>query len=393
MGNPSKVFILAGEHSGDVCGGKLLTAMRKLSPGIHAYGVGGPEMRQQGLECVMPMEDFQVMGFVDIVRRFPAIWKQFYAIRDLILKTQPDVAIFIDYPGFNLRLAKSLRKKGYKGKLVHYVCPTVWVWGKGRIKTLADNLDLLLTIFPFEPPLFSDTKLDTRFVGHPLIEALNHHHYDPQWAEKVGITNTDNILALFPGSRTGEITRLLRRQLEAAIRLRNKEPSLQIALSCADEKQLPLIREIACKCGLELGKDFYLVPREHTYDLMKACRTAIAKSGTVNLELALHGKPCVVVYEVSIINYLILWYFIRLHLDHYSIVNILCNRTVYPELIAEPFTSEELFQTLLPLHIDGPDRNACLEGCREVQEGLAGATKSLVASQGAAEAITTLCRV
>ncbi len=390
---PQKLFIFAGEHSGDAYGAKLLEALKANAPQMSIYGVGGPLMRQQGLDCVMPMEEFQVMGFVDIVRKLPTIWKQFYAIRNLILETKPDVVVFIDYPGFNLRMAKALRKKGFKGKLVHYICPTVWAWGKGRIKTLADNLDLLLAIFPFEPPLFADTKLDTRFVGHPLIEALDHHHYDPEWARKIGLPSTDNVLALFPGSRTGEITRLLKRQLTAALKLRQREPSLQIALSCADDKQLPLINKIATQCGLTVGKDFYVVPREYTYELMKACRTAIAKSGTVNLELALHGKPCVVVYEVSTLNYLILWYFVRLHLNHYSIVNILCNRLVYPELIADPFTAEELYNTLLPLHIDGEVRNTCLQGCRQVQESLFSTTKTLMASQQAANAIATLCRL
>lgn len=390
-GTPPKIFVFAGEHSGDAYGGKLLGALHSLNPGLKAYGVGGPSMREQGMECIMPMEDFQVMGFVDIVRKFPTIWKQFYTLRDHILKTNPDVAVLIDYPGLNLRLAKSLRSKGYKGKLVHYVCPTVWAWGKGRIKTLANSLDLLLTIFPFEPPLFSNTSLDTRFVGHPLVENLKSHPYDPEWAQKVGLKHTDNLLALFPGSRPGEITRLLKRQLEAALRIRQGDPSLQIAISCADERVETLIQKIASSLDLEIGKDLHLVPRAYSYDLMKACRSAIAKSGTVNLELALHLKPTVVVYEISMINYLILWYFVRLHLNHYSIVNILCGRYVYPELITEKFTSEELYQALAPLHRDGAERDACVAGCREALQSLE-TSENVLASQQAAKAITTLCR-
>ncbi len=384
------LFLLAGEHSGDVYGGKLLHALKQKNPSLKAVGVGGPSMRAQGLECLLPMEDFQVMGFGDIVRSLPALFRQFYKLRDHILSTNPMAVVLIDYPGFNLRLAKALRKKGYKGKIVQYVCPTVWIWGKGRIHTLATNVDLLLTIFPFEPALFQKTPLKTVFIGHPLVESLQKHEYDPAWTQKVGLAGPDNIIALFPGSRAGEVMRLFKRQLEASLRLRQQDSSLQIAVSCTDEKLKELITTIADTCGAKVGQDVFLVPREHTYDLMKTCRTAIAKSGTVNLELALHHKPCVVVYEVSTFNYLILWYIVRLHLDFYSIVNILREQQVYPELVTETFSTQQLLDAVAPLHREGLERTTCIEGCRQVQESLA-TSQTQVASQQAATAIGELC--
>ncbi len=386
----SNLFLFAGEHSGDVYGGKLLEALNHKFPSLKATGVGGPLMRAQGLDCLMPMEDFQVMGFVDIVRKFPSLYKQFYTLRDHILETKPDVTILIDYPGFNLRLAKALRKKGYQGKLVHYVCPTVWAWGKGRIKTLSENLDLLLTIFPFEPPLFTSTGLKTIFVGHPLIEKMQQHQYDANWKYKIEMPAQGNVIALFPGSRAGEVTRLLKRQLQAAMKLRQEDPEIVIGISCTDASLKTLITKIAQECDVKIGTDAFLVPREYTYDLMKDCRTAIAKSGTINLELALHHKPTVVVYEISTINYLILWYVVRLHLDYYSIVNILCNRTVYPELISDPFTAEQLYETLLPLHRDGQERETCIEGCKEAEHSLL-TSETQRASYNAASAIQAVC--
>lgn len=387
----TNLFILAGEHSGDVYGGRLLEALKTIDPTVTAYGVGGPLMRDQGFDCIMRMEDFQVMGFAEIVRKFPKIWKQFYALRDLILERKPDVTILIDYPGFNLRLAKALRKKGYKGKIVHYVCPTVWAWGKGRIKTLVNTLDLLLTIFPFEPSIFAKTPLQTQFVGHPLVEALNTHKYDTEWKQKVGLKcPTSNVLALFPGSRAGEVTRLLKRQFEAAIKLRTDDPSLQIAVSCADERVEALIRSIAAECNLNVGSDVVLVPRQYSYDLMKDCRSAIAKSGTVNLEIALHEKPCVVVYEISVINYLIMWYIIRLNLEHYSIVNILSNKRIYPELVTETFSSQQLYDALAPLHREGAERTECLIGCQQTRESLH-TNQDAAPSHRAAQAIAKLC--
>jgi lipid-A-disaccharide synthase len=336
------------------------------------------------------MEEFQVMGFVDIVRKLPAIWKQFHVVRDHILNTKPDVTVLIDYPGFNLRLAKSLRKKGYQGKIVHYICPTIWAWGYDRIHTLVKTLDLLLTIFPFEPPLFAKTPLEAQFVGHPLVEALQKHPYNDNWYQSVGLPHTDHLIALFPGSRPGEIHRFLKRQLQAALRLRQDSPSVQIAISCADSNVIPLVTEIAEEYQLTIGKDLFLVPREYSYDLMKACRCAIAKSGTVNLEIALHGKPAVVVYEVSLINYLIMWYVLRLYLSYYSIVNILCDRSVYPELMQEDFTADNVYNALKPLYQEGPARDACIRGCQEAK-ALLGTEQTVMASQHAAQAITKLC--
>ncbi len=366
----NKVFVFAGEHSGDVYGGALLREIKRLRPQLELFGVGGPLMREQGLDCVLPMEEFQIMGFVDVFKKLPTIFRQLRQLRDTIMEAQPAATVLIDYPGFNLRLARALRKKGYQGKIIHYVCPTVWAWGHGRIKTMAANLDLLLTIFPFEPPLFKETPLTAQFVGHPLIERLSTYSYNNGWAREVGLEGSDNILALFPGSRRGEISLLIDRELIAAKRLQDDHPDLIIAVSCAGDHVQPMIEEAIRKAGLTLGKDAFLVPRKYAYELMRDCRSVVAKSGTVNLEIALHHKPCVVVYEVSLVNYLILWYFIRLHMPHYSIVNILLGRRLYPELMTEKFSEDDIYKALAPLHRDGPERDACIAGCREAHEAL-----------------------
>src|SRR5437016_2086989 len=142
-------FIFAGESSGDLHGSRLMEALKK-SKGCTFTGVGGPLMRAQYMKSILNMEDFLVIGFTDVIKALPKLYKQFYKVRDAILKQEPDCVILIDYPEFNLRLAKALRKKKYKGKIVQYICPTVWAHGKHRINTMANTLDLLLTIFPFE---------------------------------------------------------------------------------------------------------------------------------------------------------------------------------------------------------------------------------------------------
>ncbi len=146
----SHLFIFAGEKSGDLHGGHLLRELFTTHPHLHISGVGGPSMRAQGLKCFLSMEDFQVMGFVDVFFALPRLARQFYLIKNFILREQPPIVLLIDYPGFNLRLAASLRKAGFQGHICHYICPSVWAWGKKRIPHMARTLDTLFSILPFE---------------------------------------------------------------------------------------------------------------------------------------------------------------------------------------------------------------------------------------------------
>lgn len=374
-------FLFAGESSGDLHGGPLMAALKALHPASHITGVGGPAMRSQGMECILPMEAFQVMGFSDVLMAFPKLWRQFHQVRDAILSSHPDAVILIDYPGFNLRLAKALRKKGFQGKIVQMICPTVWAWGKGRIDHMAETLDLLLTIYPFEANHFSHTSLNVHYVGHPLIESIAHYPYDSEWKGKVGIPDNRPIVGIFPGSREGEIIRNLPLQLEAAALFKKKHPDVLFALSCIDEKQSIFLKRCLTDSPLNSYDDVFFVPRRYTYELMRDCHTAIAKSGTVTLELALHNVPTVVLYQLSPFNRFIAQYILRLRLPHYCIVNILRNRTVFPEWIENIPTAEELFHSVDSLFLEGERRTACLKGCHEARERLGQWNTSQLAAQ------------
>jgi len=186
------LFIVAGEASGDQLGEDLLQALKPSQ--LKIMGIGGPKMRAAGMETIFPMENLQVMGFIDVLFALPHLIRYFNKTVDAILKTRPKAVVTIDYPGFNLRLARTLRKKGFKGKICHYVCPSVWAWGKKRIGLMAKNLDLLLSILPFEQPLFAKTNLTVEYVGHPLVQKISVQE------------NPDlQLIAFFPGSRTKEI--------------------------------------------------------------------------------------------------------------------------------------------------------------------------------------------
>lgn len=363
----SKVFLFAGEQSGDIHGSKLVDAMLKAHPGISLVGVGGPRMRKRGMEPILKMEDFQVMGFTDVFWALPKLWKHFHKLRDYVISTNPSHVVLIDYPGFNLRLAKALRNKGYAGKIVQFICPSVWAWGKGRIAYMASSLDLLLTIYPFEPAYFSHTSLPVAYIGHPLAETIASYQYRNDWCLNLGIRDKAQLIALFPGSRAGEIERNLPVQLEAALLLHKQLPGVQFAISTAQPEHRELINGLVRSIPDASQLDIIFVPGQFNYELMRDCRTAIAKSGTITLELALHACPTVVIYRLTAFNRMIAKYVLRLDLPFYCIVNILVERKVFPELIAQECYPEDVYRQTLKLHKEGSARQGCISDCREVQ--------------------------
>ena len=310
----SKIFLFAGELSGDRLGESLM----KECKGDEFIGVGGPKMRSLGLQCILPTESFLVMGFTDLLKHLPRLIVLFYRVRKAILKANPDQVILIDYAEFNLKLAASLRKKGYKGKIVQYVCPSVWAWRKHRIQIMEKNLDEVMLLFPFEAECF--TELKTTFVGHPL-------------AKKPSIEREPKYLTIFPGSRTKEIERNLPLQLKVAKRL-----SQHVAISVAHDKHRALIEKLAPGTLLFSGSD-----------IIKETDLAIATSGTICLELALAKVPTVVTYSISPMDLFIARKIFKINLPYYCIVNIILKKMVFPEFFGPDFTEENLmkgFKTL-----------------------------------------------
>lgn len=366
------MFIFAGEPSGDLHGSSLMAGLREQNPDLHFVGVGGPRMREQGLEEVLPMEAFDVMGYSDVFRVLPRLYKQFYFIRDKILELQPEAVLFVDYPGFNIRMAKALRKRGYKGRLIHFVCPMVWVHGKGRIKHLAANLDLLISILPFEKPLFDGTGLRVEYVGHPLAAKARDYPHQPRWREGYAIPYDKMLLGLFPGSRRAEITRNLPVQLQVAEQVKERYPDAVFALPVATPELRPLVLEALSNSELRLHHDIFLLSPESSYELMHEARAAIATSGTVTAELALHKVPTVVTYKLSWLNAFVVGVILRPKLDHYCLVNIICEKKVFPELLWPSPEPEQVAKELLALVEDGPTRNTCLEGCELLCSRLGG---------------------
>lgn len=332
------IFVVAGEPSGDLQGSKLIAALLQENPNLRIAAVAGPHMRKLPIQSLFSMENLSVMGFIDVLFAIPKIARLFFAIRASIIKTNPKAVIFIDYPGFNLRLQRSLRKKGFTGKLIHYICPTVWAWGKKRIPLMEKNLDLLLTLFPFEKNCFSKTSLQVEHVGHPLTQSI------PVIKKK-----RTNTLAIFPGSRTTEITRNLPTQLAVAKRLQ-----YEIAISISHPDKEALIREIA------RGTPCRFVPPEETYTLMQTAKLALATSGTVTLELALHETPTVVGFAIRPIDLFLAQKIFKINLPFYCIVNIIAGEEIFPEFFGPNFTQENLYRAVKKLAAQDYQKVRCL---------------------------------
>lgn len=350
------LFIFAGEPSADLHGGALIQKIHEVCPDLAIFGVAGPHMRKAGLETVMEMERFQVMGFVDVALAFFRIARQFFTLRKLILERNPEVVLFIDYPGFNLAMEKSLRKKGFKGQICHYICPSVWAWGKKRIPRMEKTLDHLFTILPFEQKFFDPKKLDVRFVGHPLVQRVQNP------VEPLDLGTDKPVLALFPGSREKELCRNLGKQLKVARRLKEQNPDLIVAVSLSTPAFEERIRKEA------EGLDIVLIPSNKNYALMRRATVAIAKSGTVTLELALHGVPTVVTYGLSRLDLFIARDLLRIRLPYYCIVNIILEEELFPELFGPKLTETALFNETNKFLKSEEARQFCREKCENLRK-------------------------
>lgn len=386
VASASRIFLFAGEASGDLHGSHLMRSLAATNPNITFEGVGGPRMQEVGLDLILPMETFQVMGFSDVFLALPRLWRHFRKIKKHLLSTEPDAIVLIDYPGFNLRMAKALRDSGYKGKIVQYVSPTVWAHGRHRIQHLADTVDLLLTILPFEERYFQGSGLPVTYVGHPLVDYVKEYSYQDDWFEAVGLKDTRHLVGIFPGSRRSELRHNLPNQLIAAKQLHRMHPSTRVAISCADPSLMPLIRRCIAAYQQYFLHEIVVVPQRYTYELMRDSRVATAVSGTATLELALHETPTLVVYHVTMFNRMIAQYVLKLTMTSYCIVNILKRRDIFPELIVLAFDKRVAYRYLERLYRHGHTRSDCLAGCKSIRETL----DSLGASDRAAEAIVKL---
>lgn len=371
-------MIVAGEASGDLHAAKLVRELKKLMPDrvMTFFGSAGPGMREAGVEATVKADELSVVGLFEIGAALPMFARAYRSLTSTARAKRPDAAILIDFPDFNLKLARTLKRAGIP--VIYYISPQLWAWRSYRVRTVRKYVDLLITILPFEKEWYERRGVDSvEYVGSPLATEVGAISSKKEFCDLYGFDPDRPIIALLPGSRRKEIARILPIMLEAAGEISSRQPKVQFVIAAAGPEAARQIRTLS-------GDEFKIVTGS-TYDLLNASDAAAVTSGTATLEAGIIGTPMVVVYKTSNINYALLRPLISV--EHFGLVNLIAGDRVAKEMIQSGFTARELAGELLRL--TEPDVN------RAVRERLRKTADKLGhggASRKAAEAILRLLK-
>jgi len=343
-----RILIVAGEASGDLHGSHLVRQMRLLDPDLRFYGVGGKRMREAGVALTADIADTAVVGLTEVVKKIPAILRVRRALTRSLDTEKPALVILIDYPDFNLPLAKRAKKRGVP--VFYYISPQVWAWRKGRIDQIKNTVDKMAVILPFEEELYRQEGVDVSFVGHPLLDVVKARYSREEALRRFGLKDGVRTIALLPGSRESEVDRLLPEMMKAAAMLDRKIPPLQFVLPVADSLPAQTVEDIVRPFGTKVA-----LVRDDIYDAVATADLAIVTSGTATLETALLEKPMIIVYKVSAISYAVGRMVIRV--PFIGLANLLAGKKVVPELIQAEASAERIAAEAIRL-LASPERLA-----------------------------------
>ncbi|UCE18908.1 MAG: lipid-A-disaccharide synthase [Gemmatimonadota bacterium] len=318
------ILISAGEVSGDLHGAFLVQEMQRHSPNLRFFGIGGNEMKAAGVELRYHIDRMGILGITEALRHLGFIRRVLKELRGQMEERPPDLVILIDYPGFNLRLAKIASQLSVP--VLYYIAPQVWAWGARRIKTIARYVDTVAVILPFEKELYTKAGLEAEFVGHPLLERLDPHIEKTAFMDRYGFENSRPIVGLLPGSRSTEIRRLLPVMLETAKRMRADLDTLQIALATVPSTKMDRMNEILHRHNMSVP-----VIQGATQAVINASDLLLIASGTATLEAACYGTPSLILYKVSLITWIIAKLLVKL--PYIGLVNIVAGKEIVPEYI------------------------------------------------------------
>jgi len=341
------IYFVAGEVSADNHGAGLMRALRNLNPDLRLIGRGGPQMAAVGGgQFINWIDKSSVLGLWEVIKQYGYFRKQFHATLHEIERSNPEAVVLIDYPGFNLRLARALRKQSRK--IIYYISPQVWAWNRGRIKQMAGWIDLMLCIFPFEAGLYNQSGLRTIFVGHPMIERLR--------GIKIDLPRNPNLIGLFPGSRLREVRKIFPILIETAGELVRQKPNLQFEIAAAS---LELKREIELLLNRHSSnRGSFEVKTGETCAIMQRAFAGIVASGSATLEAAYFRLPFVLIYKVSWITYLAGRLVVKV--KYLGMPNVLADGEVVPEFIQHQARPKQLAAAILRLTDDASTRRRML---------------------------------
>lgn len=359
---PPLIYIIAGEPSGDLLGGRLMAALKARTGGdIRFAGIGGETMRGEGLDSLFPMAELSIMGLVEVLPRIPKILRRVRQTLADIEAKRPDVLVTIDSWGFTGRIQKGCQHRRPDLPRVHYVAPMVWAWKPKRARKLAKILDLLMTLLPFEPPYFEREGLKAVHVGHPVVEGGADKGDGTAFRARHGIAADAPVLVALPGSRHSETARLLPVFAEALRLLAARHPGLTVAVPTVETVADDVRRAVAAWPLPTLVVE----GRDEKYDCFAAGTVALAASGTVAMELALAGLPTIITYRMSALTAFIARRFFGFKIKWATLVNMVLDRAVMPEFLQEECRPEALAEAVSALLADPADRAARKQAMRE----------------------------
>ena len=326
-----KIFIVAGEVSGDQLGGILLRKLKASNNSIHFYGIGGKNLIELGLKPIFSMDKISLMGLIEILPKVPELLSLIKITVNKIINIKPDLIITIDAPGFNFRILKKLKQLNINIPNIHIVAPTVWAWKANRAKKIASYVDNLFVLYPFEKKYFTPYGIKTNYIGHPLVETINK-------SKKILNKRKRKYISIFPGSRKNEINFHLDLILNSLSEYNTKFTFAIVAV----ESQLSLIKNISEKYKNILDID--LIPSSHKEIIFNKSFLAIAVSGTITLELALHKVPFINVYKLNFLSYFLLKNIV--FAKYITLVNIIFDKPIVPELIQSQFNKDNIVNTI-----------------------------------------------
>ena len=354
-----RVMMIAGEASGDLHGSRVIRELKARRPAVEVFGIGGDNMRREGMEILYHASSLSFMGFVEVIRHLSLIRSVETAMERALVARRPDVLVLIDYPGFNLRFAGKARKHG--ARILYYISPQVWAWHKSRLKKMKPLVDKMKVVFPFEVELYRKEGIDVEFVGHPLVESLRATSTREEFCRMAGLDPARKIVGLFPGSRRQEIAKIFPTMLRAGEEVRRAH-GVQLAVGVASNLGAGELK------GHVPADSSAVLIENSTYELMCHSDAAMVTSGTATLETGWFGTPVVVVYKTSPLSFFIG----RLLVDvpNIGLVNIVAGKTVAPEFLQNELTADNLVQAVGRMLTDETYRTTMKNELSKIKEKL-----------------------
>jgi len=368
------IYFIAGEVSADNHGTALMRSLRVLDPDLKFIGRGGLQMQQvAGAQFKNWIGDAAVLGLWEVLRKYGYFREQFRQTLNEINECKPDAVVLIDYPGFNLRLARALRRQSQRYKTIYYISPQVWAWNRGRIKKMARFIDLVLCIFPFETDLYSASDLRAVFVGHPMIERLE--------TQKIDTPRDPNLIGLFPGSRLREVRKIFPVMIEVARLLLHHNPTLRFRVAAASEElALEMNEQLADRQAIEINVG-------ETAAIMQRAFVGIVASGSATLEAAYFGMPFVLIYKVAWPTYIAAR--LVVNVDFLGMPNLLAGKEVVPEFIQHEAKPDAIVNAVRLLMEDSPARDRMISDFDAIRRKLGGTGASERAARAILEELQT----